>query len=257
MPTTSFMPPPERELPSSRLERRREHLLDAVGIEERPPPWKLLLGQKRYVWVALVVVTVAVAAIAGPAFGVVHAIRDLFEGAPPTPLVQKHFSEANEGVQKLTANPPPGLKLPLADTSKIHGVVSVNTSDGPVNLWAAPVGNDERRCWLVQFASDQNAENTVYGPSGCDIRTPVGSAVTWGDFRTTAHPSVRILVGEAFGGAESIKVKLSDGSWRTTPVTEHFFLIGHDPNAVPTEVSSLNGDGTVLTTSRHGNVSGG
>jgi hypothetical protein len=258
MPTDPYLPPAERDLPFDRLQARREHLLRAVrGEGQRQAALKLPTRERKYALGILLLATAVGAVIATPAFGIVHAIRDLFEGTPPTPLVQKHFINSNEGVQKLTADPPPGIKLPLADTTKVHGIVSVNTSDGPLNLWAAPVGNDGRQCWLVQFANDQNADNTVYGPSGCDIRAPSGSAINWGDFLTTAHPSVRVLVGEALGAAESIKVELSDGSSLTAPVTEHLFLVGHDPGAVVRKVTSFDAEGAALTTSSHGNVVGG
>jgi hypothetical protein len=204
------------------------------------------IGRPRALLVAVAVIAVVVPAAI--AFGGV--IRDLFEGTPPPPLVQEHFSRWNE----LALRPPtpaPNNWFPVVDTSKAHGVLAVETSDGPLYLWAAPSA-DGRGCWLLQFARDANPNNTVYGPSGCRTRPPSASEIAWSDFVNDSHPSLRILVGEAFGNAASVVVDLADNSTLRLPVIENFFLATTAQEATITRVTSYDRAGTQLAESTHG-----
>jgi hypothetical protein len=189
------------------------------------------------------------AVLATPAFGVIHRVRDLFEGTPATPLVEQHFSKWNEIGVKPPAPPPDNWNAPVVDTSKAHGVLSVQTSDGPLYLWAAPTG-DGRDCWLLQFKRDGNPNNTVYGPSGCrGTRPAADSEIDWSDFINESHPSLRILVGQAFSHATSVVVDLADQSTVKLPVVESFFLATIAPDATVTKITSYDSKGTQLAES--------
>jgi hypothetical protein len=242
-----FRIPPERSLPSGHLAVRRHHLLAEIERDSRRSP----VRRRRGLYALIATAAAAAAVVATPALGV---IRDLFEGSPPTPAVQRHFVQSNNATQGIAAAPPPGLKLPFADTGQVHGVIAIATDAGPLNLWAAPVGNDGRECWLLQFANDHNEDDTVYGPSGCDIRTPVANEITWSDYPAAAHPGIRILVGQAFGNVATVNVAMSNGALVKLPVIEHFFLAAATSDATPTTITSYNAKGITVGQSTHGNV---
>src|SRR2546422_5626769 len=78
---------------------------------------------------ALVLVPTAVA------FG--GKLADLFEGTPAPPDVSTAFAESNRMADKVVQQ---GFaaQWPHADVSKAHGVIEIQTPDGPEDLWAAP-----------------------------------------------------------------------------------------------------------------------
>src|SRR5205823_6022000 len=125
--------------------------------------------------------------------------------------VQQHFTQWDEAMAKLPNHSPTPPANWSVDTSKVHGVLGVQTNDGPLYLWAAPIG-DGRQCWLLQFANDHNPDNTLYGPSGCDGTRPVDphEITWWANFVHAPHPSVHILVGQAQGQAASVLAELAD-----------------------------------------------
>ena len=141
----------------------------ASAIARTGRTWQLPFGQRlsRRVLV-FVVLLMQIALLASPAVGVVGYVRDLFEGTPPTPLVQQRFNQWDEAMATLPNHPPHRPGNWDVDTSKVHGVIAVQTPDGPLYLWAAPIREGGGQCWLLQFANDSNPEDTLYGPSGRD-----------------------------------------------------------------------------------------
>lgn len=274
--------PPLRDLPSGRLAERKQHLL-AELTRERKARYSLptfLFPRLRFVGLAsageqgqrqsprlafpssrhtrhLLVIGLLAAGIliATPAFGVIGAIRDLFEGTPPTPLVQQHFTKWDELMAKQSAPPTPAPPPTwTVDTRKVHGVLAVHTSDGPLFLWAAPI-DDARQCWLLQFANDPDPDNTLYGPSGCDGTIPVDPFRIdwWGDFAQASHPSVRILVGQARGTAASVVAELADHSTLRAQVVESFFVATIPPDAKITKITSYDSNENQLAESTQPN----
>src|SRR3954454_10462102 len=74
-----------------------------------------------------------------------------FEGTPAPPDVSTNFKQlngfANAAVQKGFS-----LTFPQTDVSKAHGVVEIETPDGPEDLWAAP-NSQGGQCYLIDWAN--------------------------------------------------------------------------------------------------------
>ena len=146
-----------------------------------------------------------------------------FEGTPAPPGVSTNFKQLNRfadtAVQKGFA-----LKLPQADASKAHGVVEIQTPDGPEDLWAAP--NDQGgQCYLIDWANDPTLQDgTKYGFNGCEQSPPPPSNISLGDVWVYAHPDLLTVYGSVYVPAAAVRLTLDDGSTATLPVVEKLFL---------------------------------
>lgn len=164
---------------------------------------------------ALVLVPTAVA------FG--GKLADLFEGTPAPPDVSTAFAQSNRmadmAVQQGFAS-----QWPHADVSKAHGVIEIQTPDGPEDLWAAPddLGG---QCSFIDFANDPPGKDGIAGFGDCPRSAPQpDETIEFGDVWTYAHPDLMTLYGSAYGDATTVRLTFDDGSTVTLPVVEHFFL---------------------------------
>jgi hypothetical protein len=106
-------------------------------------------------------------------------IANLFQGTPAPPAVSTSFELLNRIAADLATQRGFGDRFPQADVSKAHGVLEVQTSDGPEDLWVAP--NDQGgQCWFVDFANDPAEPQGQYGFGGCDPSPPPASNINWG-----------------------------------------------------------------------------
>jgi hypothetical protein len=171
----------------------------------------------------VLVAAVAVAALAGAGVAIAAGLG-VFEGTPAPPDVSASFSQLNRmpdaAVQQGIA-----AKWPQADVSKAHGVIEVQTPDGPEDLWAAP--NDQGgQCYFIDWANDPTEQDgTKYGFGGCppawSTTNPINSpGLSW----IVGHPSLMTAWGIVSVDAASVELTLQDGSTMTLPVVEHVFL---------------------------------
>lgn len=181
-----------------------------VGWLRRSPRSRLALS---LVVVAVLVVPTALA------FG--GKIVDLFEGTPAPPGVSTSFTAMNR-MADLTVQQGFAAQMPHADVSKAHGVIEIQTADGPQDLWAAPsdLGGN---CYFVSFANDPGP-NEKHGFGGCDPSTPPASNINWGAVWMAAHPDLLTVWGSVFVDASRVQVALEDGSTLDLPVVERLFL---------------------------------
>jgi hypothetical protein len=164
---------------------------------------------------ALVLVPTAVA------FG--GKLADLFEGTPAPPDVSTTFAGfnriADSAVQQGFAS-----RWPQVDVSKAHGVIEIQTPDGPEDMWAAP--NDQGgQSYFIDFANDPPGKDGMpgFGGSGNPARQS-DEKIDFGDIWTYAHPDLMTLYGSLNVDAATVRVTLDDGSTATLPVVEHLFL---------------------------------
>jgi hypothetical protein len=256
--------PPERDMPLVHLEARKQHLIREARLatsERRRRPGSTFAGvrvSRRYL--ALVAVLALIALLATPAFGVLGRVRDLFEGTPPTPLVQQHFGLISKMLEKQNKDAAARAfsPIPQIDPSKIHGLVSVTAPDHQVNLWVAPTTDDRGDWWLLQIDGEKDPNNTLYGPSGSFSNNPFETHgnIDWTEFGDINLPSMRILLGRVFADATSVDAQLANGATVHLPVVEHFFLALLDEDARTSKITAYDADGKQTGQSTQGMVIG-
>ena len=132
---------------------------------------------------------IAVAALVlvptGVAFG--GKLASLFEGTPAPSDVSTSFGDFNR-MADLSVQQGFARKWPQVDVGKAHGVIEVQTPDGPEDMWAAP--NDQGgRCYFIDFANDPVGQGGRYGFGGCtDTSTSPTEKIGYGDVWTYVHP---------------------------------------------------------------------
>lgn len=190
-------------------------LLDELVAADPQERWDDVLhrarrGQRRYIAAVLAVVALGLAACSWV------AVR-AFEGTPAPPPIRKSFEFSNQA--SATAAKRMGRKFPQAEVDKAHGVVQVQTKDGPVDLWAAP-STDGASCFLVGAESDMTAKLQVASSGGCVPPHP--PAIAAGTYQGSEHPYT-VVFGYATRSARA-EVRLWSGHTVTLPVVEHYFL---------------------------------
>jgi hypothetical protein len=208
------------------------------------PRWRVLLPARlaRQPRLALAVALVGFVLVpAALAFG--GKIVDLFEGTPAPPAVSTSFEGFNRFAD---ASIREGFarQSPHADVSKAHGVIEIQTADGPQDLWAAP--NDQGGlCWFVDFANDRSGSNGQSGFGTCDTSTRPASKITLeGPVWMLPHPLLYTVDGRVYVDAATVQLTLADGSTATLPVVEGLFLGSLDKGAKVTQVTAYDKTGT-------------
>src|SRR5579884_1951579 len=125
-------------------------------------------SSRRSVLVSAVLLTAVVAVPTAYALRV--AIRNLFEGTPAPPAISTQFADANaiHDAQAALARQDnlPNVARWKVDVSRAHGIVSLQTADGLVDLWAAPEGGGGQ-CWILEIAVP-SADPPFRSAGSCD-----------------------------------------------------------------------------------------
>jgi hypothetical protein len=225
-------------------ETRIDELLDELvpAIETRSDGWEDVLARAnttRRRYAALAVAALALLLVP-TAVALRGQINDLFQGTPAPPAVSTSF-ESNNKIADLATQKGFGARFPHADVTKAHGVIQVQTADGPQELWAAP--NDQGGlCWFIDFANDPAPNGVKPGFGGCDTsafaRPPSDIAFEgpgWG----LSHPSLYTVDGRVnVVDATSVQVTFADGSNIRLPVVEGLFLGSLDREVKVTQVTA-------------------
>jgi hypothetical protein len=157
-----------------------------------------------------------------------------FEGTPAPPEVTSDLNVPKQIVAYATKQ---GFAqaFPQADVSKAHGVIEIQTPDGPQDLWAAP--NDQGgQCYFIDFANDPvGSSGGKPGSGGCVTPDAYGDSkiVADGPGWGIDHPDLETINGSVAVDAATVKIALQDGSTLTAPVVEHFFLASIAKPATP------------------------
>jgi len=162
-----------------------------------------------------------------------------FEGTPAPQPVRRTFEFSNRDSTEFAKRL--GQKFPQAEVDQAHGVLQVQTKDGPLDLWAAPA-TDGGTCFLVGWEADMTAKMQFGGSGGCAQfhRLPIGA----GTFQGSDHPYA-VVFGYARDSATA-EVKLWSGRTVTLPVVEHFFLAALPVGSALESVIGRNASGKVV-----------
>lgn len=234
-------------------ESRIDELLDeyVLTFEPRPDGWEDVLARAhtaRRRYAALAVAALALLLVP-TAVALRGQIADLFQGTPAPPAVSTSF-EANNKVADMATQKGFGDKFPHADVTKAHGVIEIQTADGPQDLWAAPADNGGT-CYFVDWVNDApGADGQQFGFGGCSqSSSPPSSGIGWGSIWGYTHPDLLTVYGDVYVPAARVDVQLADGSMRMLPVVEDYFL-GSLPKDVKVEgITAYNDAGHVVATS--------
>jgi hypothetical protein len=182
-------------------------------------------------------VAVVAALVLAPA---TWAAVNAFEGTPAPQVIQQNFSS-----HRIIINPRTGFvhNLPDADASQSHGVLQLQTSDGPLDLWAAPETDGSGTCWFVGWESDINADHAI-GTGACTESSD--AAITPETYNDASHPSNTVLVGSVTGSETTLDVTLTNGSTTTLPVAEHLFLGALPPGSQLASITGRDATGNVV-----------
>lgn len=209
----------------------------------------------RRIAIAAAMAVAGVVLTATLAFG--GTLRDLFFGKPAPPPVKHAFAVQNETSllmrRYLRAHGGGGdAWAPQIDASRAHGVIEVQTADGPLTLWAAPTVAGGRECWFVDFVADlRPGQKTAAGGGSCEERVAPPSKIQWSYGWTRSHPTLKELSGRLYVDASSLEVYSPGSAPRRIPVVHRYFLAAF-PEAVrlPSRLVALDVRGHVVAIDR-------
>lgn len=193
------------------------------------------------------VLAVAVAALlAVPtalAFG--GKLLGVFHGIPAPAGISTNFTASNRMADRMAdASTRQGfaLSMPHADVSKAHGVIEIQTPDGPQDLWAAP-SDHGGNCYFIDYADDPPGPTGRLGFGGCDPSPAPASNINWGQVWLRPHPDLATVWGSVFVDATRVRVVLEDGSALDLPVVERLFLGSSARGARVEEITAFDAAG--------------
>jgi len=230
-------------------EARIDHLLDELvePFESRSDGWDDVLSRASRTRSRYILVAAAAAALllVPTAVALRGEITGLFQGTPPPPEISQSFSASNR-MADMAARDGFANRFPHADVSKAHGVIEIQTPDGPLDVWAAP-DDAGGQCWWIDFADDPAGPGGKYGYGVCDTNPPdapdIEPGITWLD----QHPELSTLFGLVHGEADRVVVELVDGTIRSLPVVEGAFVDSLAKGARLEHITAYNGDDQVAS----------
>jgi hypothetical protein len=195
-------------------------LLDELIPAEPGDSWDDVLrrsrrSRRRYV----MLVTAAAVLVLAPA---TWAALKAFDGTPAPPPVRRAFNRINRywAKQKFAED------FPLAEVRKAHGVLQVQTKDGPYALWVAP-STTGGTCYIGALKRDSRGgvQRDITEECLPHHEPPIstGVAATHGSFENGSITQA-VLYGYVRGAETTVEVTMRDGRTMTLPVVEHFFL---------------------------------
>jgi hypothetical protein len=227
-------------------ESRIDELLDehVSAFEPRSGGWDDVLARARTTrrrYAAFAVAALALLLVP-TAVALRGQIADLFQGTPAPPEVSSNFESFNRFAD-LAIRKGFSRQFSHVDVSKAHGVIEIQTADGPQDLWAAP-NNQGGDCWFIDFANDQPVGSGQPGFGTCETSAPPPSNIEFeGPGWTATHPSLSTVDGRVYVEAETVQLTLADGSTANLPVVEGFFLGSFDKGAKVTQVTAYDKTG--------------
>jgi hypothetical protein len=169
-----------------------------------------------------------------------------FEGTPPPPDVATNFSDFNQ-FRRIWIQHDMAISWPQVDVSKAHGVVEIQTADGPEQLWAAP-DDQGGQCYFIDWANDPPARYGKFGISGCEPPQPPATEIAFDEVWVPSHSTLTTVYGNVYVEAATVQVTLDDGSTQTLPVLENLFLGSFPKGAQVEKATAVNASGDVVAT---------
>ena len=228
-------------------ETRIHEVLDELvpSFEPRDDGWSDVLKRARGTRRRFAVVGAALLALVlvPTSFALRNRITDLFQGTPAPPAVSDRF-EASNRMADMATKKGFGDKFPHAVVSQAHGVLEVQTPDGPEDLWAAP-DDQGGKCWWVDWANDPVSAAGQFGFGGCDV--PTSGTIDPGVIWVEPHPALETLWGRVYVQADRVVATLKDGAPLTLPVVEGGFLASLDRGDRLERATAYDGDQEVAS----------
>jgi hypothetical protein len=226
------------------MDAHLDQLLDELVSAEPREQWNDVLARarrsrRRYA----AIVAAAVALVVAPG---TWAAVNAFEGTPAPQSIHQNFVQQDASavaMEAFAAQNGFARHFPRADASKAHGVLQLETNDGPLDMWAAPELDGNGACWFVGWESDLHGDQAA-GGGGC--MQVDSSAIAPGTWWAYTHPSYTILDGSVTGSETSLDVTLTDGSTTTLPVVEHLFLGALPRGSEPASIIGRDANGNVV-----------
>jgi hypothetical protein len=233
------------------MDAHLDGLLDELVTAKPRERWNDVVSRARHSrrrYIA-VVAALAVFVLAPATWAAVNA----FEGTPAPQSIQQNFLQWDaQAAARQYALAQAGFtaKVPRAEPDKAHGVLQLQTGDGPLDMWAAPE-TDGGNCYFIGWESDLSRPAGAYGYGGCVPATPQnGDDIAWGEVNLPpTHPNYWVLSGYVYGDASSVDVVLADGRTTTLPVVERFFMAAFDSDEKVASLTAHDADGNVVATS--------
>jgi hypothetical protein len=234
-----------------------DDLLDQLVTVEPRPDWNDVLVRARRSRRRFGAAAVAVALfVLVPA---AWAVGGAFYGSAPPPPIRSDAAASNRLIpESLAASAAAGFTptdLVPIDLSKLHGLLQVQTPDGPLDVWGAPSTDGGHLCWLMALETDlAGGRNDSDG--GCT--QPGGLASNSGTIQTE-RPDVYLAYGYTDNGnAKSAQVTIKVGEnvlSKTGPVVDGFYLVTfpRDPSATEAWDEANIGTEKVVTHDASGN----
>ncbi len=220
-------------------DRETAERIYALAIDSGKPKRRRTLRPQRRLMLA-VAVAALVLVPTGVAFG--GKLADLFEGTPAPPEISTNFANFNR-MADLPVKQGFASKWPHADVSKTHGVIEIQTPDGPEDMWAAP-DDQGGQCSFIDFANDPPGKDGMYGFGDCPRGAPQpDEKIDYGDVWTYVHPDLLTIYGNVYVDAATVRLSFDDGSTATLPVVEHLFLGSAAKGAKVDSVTALDAAG--------------
>jgi hypothetical protein len=178
----------------------------------------------RRVWI-LAAAALAAVVVASSAFGWTSRLIDAIAGEPAPSPVKRAFAVHNDARARQVM--PLFRRSPLSDVivEETHGVLGINTSVGPVIIWAAPTRGGGI-CWIVDIERMQRPNEVPNAGGGCNPTplppdVPLHYSVSG---RRVGDRYLQLLEGRVSVGVASVELRYPDGRSETLPVFERFFL---------------------------------
>jgi len=219
-------------------------LLDELVVAEPHEGWNDVLRRTRRArrrYTALVALVAALVLVPA-AWAAVNA----FEGTPAPQDVATNFSDFNR-FRRVWIQHDMAFSWPQVDVSTAHGVIEIQTADGPEQLWAA-ADDQGGQCYFIDWANDPPSQYGKFGVSGCEQTQPPASKIAWGDVWVPSHPTLMTIYGSVYVDAATVQVTLDDGSTLTLPVVEHLFLGSCPKGAHVEKVAAFDASGHGVAT---------
>jgi hypothetical protein len=228
------------------MDAHLDGLLDELVTTEPREAWSDVLRRARRTRRRYTALAAAVAVfVLAPA---TWAAVDAFEGTPAPQSIHQTFLQWDAQAAAMeAAQAQDGFSrdVPRADANKAHGVLQLQTTDGPLDMWAAPESDGNGTCWFVGWESDMQADN-AQGSGSCT--EPDNSGIDPGWEWGAPHPTYTILDGSVTGDETTLDVTLTDGETTTLPVVEHLFLAALPRGSKPASITGRDAQGNVVET---------
>jgi hypothetical protein len=198
--------------------------VEAAVSGERWIRWRV---RQRSAWAAAAVAVLA-AVIATSAFAFGDRLLSIVAGEPAPPQVKRTFAVENDAQTRAVM--PIFRREKSLDTivQRTHGVLGINTSVGPVIVWAAPTRGGGV-CWVVDIERLRSPDGRPNGGSGCN-RAPIRPSIALESgllVRSVGNAYLELVEGRVSDTVASVELHYADGSTEDLPLAEGFIL--HEP----------------------------